>query len=139
MTNDKNQTTEGNSSRMIKRLLKMAVYPLPVIMIVIFIFTKDLFYSIIFLLGAIISISGFLLMIKMTDRILKKGKGQGPFFLVLLLELAVIALVFYLVAGISEKAVLYHILGLSIIVLSIFSEGIYQLYRNKRSISNGRA
>lgn len=76
-------------------------------------------------------------MIKMIDRILKKGKGQGLFFLALSGQLVVITLAFYLVTRIAKGAVLYHILGLSIIVLAIFMEGIYQLSR-KRSVPNGR-
>jgi len=136
MTDHRQQATIEPSSRMIKRLLKMSVYSSLILMVLIFIFTKYFFYSIIFLLGAIISISGFLLMIKMIDRILKKGKGQWLFFLVLFAQLIVITLAFYVVSRVAKGAVLVHILGLSIIVLAIFMEGIYQFSR-KRSVSNG--
>lgn len=128
--------TEETSSHMIKRLLKMSLCSLPVIMGLIFVFTKSLFYSIIFFLGAIVSILGFLAMIKITDRILNRGKGQWFFFLAFFFQLAVIAVIFYPVARHSKGAVLFFILGLSLIVLAIFMEAIYQLSR-KRSASNG--
>ena len=82
-------------------------------------------------------------MIKMTDRVLNKGKGQLLFAMALFFKLAVIALSVYLVSRVSVNAVLFHILGLSIIVVAIGMEGIYQLFhsRNKNmgSVFNGRA
>jgi hypothetical protein len=75
-------------------------------------------------------------MIKMIDRVLGQGKGQVLFFLVVILKMAVIAGVVFLVSRIShsEAAVLYHILGLSIIIIAIGLEGIYRVYR---SVVNG--
>ncbi|UCH95633.1 MAG: hypothetical protein JSV88_01985 [Candidatus Aminicenantes bacterium] len=132
------------SSQIVKRLMVISFCAYIPLVILIYIFTKSIFYSIIFSLGAIISISGFLLMIKMTDMVLRKGKGQPLFFLAVFSKLAVITLLAYLVSRISKNALLYYMLGLSIIVVSIGIEGIYQFYhsRNKsinRSVSNGRA
>ena len=129
---------------MIKRLIKLAIAALVLAIIPIYIFTKSAFYSIIFCLGAIISILGFLLMIKMTDIVLKQGKGQLLFMLALFLKMAVIILFLYLVARTPGNSVLFYILGLSIMVVAIGMEGIYQLYHSKnkqmnRSVSNGRA
>ena len=131
------------SSQLIKRLIKQAIVTTGLLMIPIYFFTKSIFYSIIFCSGAIISISGFIIMIKMTDRVLNKGKGQLLFAMALFFKLGVIALSVYLVSRVSVSAVLFHILGLSIIVIAIGMEGIYQLFhsRNKkmRSVFNGRA
>lgn len=82
-------------------------------------------------------------MIKMTDRVLKNGKGQLLFAMALFFKLGVIALSVYLVSRVSSSAVLFHILGLSIIVIAIGMEGIYQLFhsrnKNMESVFNGRA
>jgi membrane-associated HD superfamily phosphohydrolase len=131
------------SSQLIKRLFKLAIVSLVLLMIPIYFFTKSMFYSIIFCSGAIISISGFVLMIKMTDRALNTGKGQLLFAMALFVKLGVIALSVYLVSRVSVTAVFFHILGLSIIVIAIGMEGIYQFFhsRNKKmeSVFNGRA
>jgi hypothetical protein len=131
------------SSQLINRLIKLAIVTPVLLMIPIYFFTKSMFYSIIFCSGAIISISGFVIMIKMTDRVLNTGKGQLLFAMALFFKLGVIALSVYLVSRVSLNAVLFHILGLSIIVIAIGMEGIYQLFhsRNKNmgSVFNGRA
>ena len=133
-----------NSSHLIKRLVIDAMGSQFLLLILIYIFTKSIFYSIIFSLGAMISIVGFLTMIKMTDLVLKRGKGPWLFILALLVKLAVIVLALYLVSRASGRAMIFHVLGLSVIVIAIAVEGIYQVYlsRNKnlnRSVSNGRA
>jgi chromate transport protein ChrA len=64
------------------------------------------------------------------------GKPSPMFFLLAVSKLLVISGVFYLVSRAGDSAVLFHILGLSVIVLAIFVEAGYQLYR---SFSNGRA
>ena len=82
-------------------------------------------------------------MIKMTDRVLNTGKGQLLFAMALFFKLGVIALSVYLVSRVSVNAVLFHILGLSIIVVAIGTEAIYQLFhsrnKNMESVFNGRA
>lgn len=131
------------SFQLIKRLIKRAIVTLGLLMILIYIFTKSMFYSIIFCCGAILSISGFILMIKMTDRVLNKGKGQLFFTMVLFCKLSVIALSVYLVSRFSGSALLFLILGLSIIVIAIGLEGIFQLFhfrnKNMKGVFNGRA
>ncbi len=136
MTDD--QLTRMSSSHIVKRLFKISLYTMVIFMTVIYIWTGNGFYSIIFLLGGIISISGFLLMTKMTDRVLKRRKKieKRFFFLAGFIKLAIISAVFYLVSRVSETAVLFFILGLLIVFISILVEGIYQLYR---SAANGRA
>ena len=127
-----------SSSHIVKRLIKLSLCAMGILLVVIYIWTGSIIYSIIFLSGGIVSISGFLLMIKMTDRVLKRGnkKEKWFFFLAGFMKLAVIAGLFYLAARISETALLFNILGLSLIFLAIFIEGVYQLYR---SAANGRA
>jgi hypothetical protein len=131
------------SSQLIKRLIILALVILFLLMIPIYIFTKSIFYSIIFCSGAIISISGFILMIKMTDRVLTRRKGQLLFTVALFFKLAVIALSLYLVSRVSGSAVIFLILGLSVIVIAIGMESIYQLYhsrnKNMKGVCNGRA
>jgi hypothetical protein len=131
------------SSQLIKRLIILAIVTLVLLMIPIYIFTKSIFYSIIFCSGAIISISGFILMIKMTDRVLNQRKGQLLFTVALFFKLGVIALSLYLVSRVSGSAVIFLILGLSVIVIAIGMEGIYQLYhsrnKNMKGVCNGRA
>lgn len=126
------------SQHIVKRLIKQSLVIQTLILVVIFLFTKSFFYSIIFFLGALVSVVGFLVTVRMTDRVLKLHKGQFLFFLVSALKLAVIVALVYLIVcfSSSEKSVLFFILGLSVLVIAISVEGIYQLYR---SIANGRA
>jgi len=58
-------------------------------------------------------------MIKIIDRILLKRKGQVLFFAASFLKMAVIAAIFYPVSRVSETAVLFYILGLSVIIISV--------------------
>ena len=131
------------SSQLIKRLIIRAIVTSCLLMVPIYFFTKSVFYSIIFCSGAIISISGFIIMIKMTDRLLNKGKGQLLFVMALFFKLGVIALSVYLVSRVSFNTLPFFILGLSIIVIAIGMEGIHQLFRsrnkNMRGVFNGRA
>ena len=63
-----------------------------------------------------------------------------PFYpsLMALLKLGVIAGAFYLVSRVSETAVLLFILGLSIVIVTIVIEGVYQLYiHRRRGVTNG--
>jgi hypothetical protein len=125
-----------SSNIIVKRLLKLSIYAQVTLLVLIFLFTKSIFYSIIFFLGTLISILGFFAMIKMIDRVLGQGKGQMLFFLVVVLKMAVIAGVVFLISRIShsDAAVLYHVLGLSIVIIAIGLEGIYRVYR---SVFNG--
>jgi hypothetical protein len=126
-----------SSQEIVKRLIKQSVVIQVLILVVIFLFTKTIFYSIIFFLGSILSILGFLTMIKVIDRILRLGKGQFLFYLAGLLKVVVITALVYLIARFSqaENSVLFFILGLSVLVMAITVEGVYQLYR---SVVNGR-
>ena len=123
-----------NSTDIIKRIIKISILTQAVIILVIFLFTKKPIYIIITLLASFISVSGFLLMIKLIDRILSKGKGKGLFFIAGFFKLIFITVIFYFISKISESAILFYILGLSIVVISIIFESGYQLLRKT---SNG--
>jgi len=124
-----------SSAQLIKRILRTTLITSLLLIILIYLFTNKTIYSIIFLFATIISIAGFLIMIKVIDRILNKGKGQVLFFLTGFLKMSVIAATFFLASRISESAVLFYILGISMVVVSIMIEGVFQLFR---SFSNGR-
>lgn len=127
---------KNNSGKPVKRIIKFVCILQVLLICFIYLFTKSGIYSIIFFCGAVVSLSGYLLMIKLIDRILTKRKGQGLFFLAAFFKMAVISAIFYGVSRVSEKAVLFYILGLSMIVLAIFMEGFVQLCRRD---SGGRA
>lgn len=120
----------------IKRIIKIAVIVQIIIIIFSFFFTMNFIYSIITFLASIIGISGFFIMIKLIDKCLFKGKGITLLFLISFLKMGLIAVIFYFISKISEKATLFFLLGLSVIVISIMVEGAYQFYR---SFSNDRA
>jgi hypothetical protein len=119
----------------IKRVIKIAVVFQIIMIIFSFLFTMNIIYSIIVFLAGTIGISSFLIMIKLTDKCLFKGKGNILFFLMTFLKMAIITIIFYFISKISEKATLFFLLGLSVIVISIMIEGAYQFYR---SFSNDR-
>ena len=60
---------------------------------------------------------------------------KGLFFFVAFFKIFLISVIFYPISRISESAVLFYILGLSIIVFATMVEGMIQLVRN---FSNGR-
>ena len=79
--------------------------------------------------------TSFVTMIKTIDRLLKKGRGSGLFFVASFLKLILIAVLFYIVSLISQKGVIFYILGLSVIVFATLFEAAYQIYR---SLLDGR-
>jgi len=114
----------------IKRIIKVAFIAQIVIIIFSFLFTMNFICSIITFLGSIIGISSFFIMVKLIDKCLFKGKGIALFFFISFFKLGLIATVFYFVSKISEKATLFFLLGLSVIVISIMIESAYQFYRS---------
>lgn len=122
-------TKKTNPANPVKRIIKFALIQQVLLFCFIYLFTNRVIYSIIYICGSLVSISGYLLMIKIIDRILIKRKGQVLFFLAAFLKMIVIAAIFYPVSRVSETAVLFYILGLSVIIISIFGEGAFQLFR----------
>jgi hypothetical protein len=96
-------------------------------LIIIFIFTKSLFYCIISITGAAVSITGFVLLIKSTDRMLKKGKGKTMFFLLAQVKLLIIAGIFYALSRLTKTGVIFYIQGIAVIYLAIMIEGLSNL------------
>jgi len=127
---------KNNPGKAVKRIIKFAAVIQVLLICCIYFFIKRVIYSIIFLFSSIVSLSGYLLMVKLIDRILTKRKGQGLYFLATFLKMVLISAIFYGVSRIGEMAVLFYILGLSVIVIAIFMEGFVQLFRRN---SSGRA
>jgi hypothetical protein len=98
-----------------------------VALILIFIFTKSIIYCIISLTGAAISITGFVLLIKSTDRMLKKGKGKVMFFLLAQGKLLIIAGVFYALSRLTKSGIIFYVQGITITYLAIVIEAALNL------------
>ena len=116
------------------RLIKKSIGAEIISIITILFFTKSLIYCIISITGAAISISGFVLLIQLTDRMLKKGKGKAMFFLLAQAKLLVIAGVFYALSRLTKFGAVFFIQGIAIVYLAIIIEGLSQLFGN---LSNG--
>ena len=123
------------SDILIRRIFKISFYLEFIAPILIYFFTKKAFYSILFLLGSVISQVGFLLMIHMIDKCLKKKKGFLLFFITGLGKMVVISLAFFLISRVSKTAVLFYMGGISLIVAAIMAEAVSQFFRSFR---NGR-
>ncbi|MCX6557961.1 MAG: hypothetical protein NTW95_11110 [Candidatus Aminicenantes bacterium] len=96
----------------------------------IYFFTKSAVYCIISLTGAAISIAAFALLIRSTDRILKKGKGRMMFFLLAQLKLLIIAVAFYALSRWTKSGAVFFIQGIAIIYLAILIEGLARFSGN---------
>ncbi len=120
-----------NSSRILRRITVTAFIMQIVIGVTIYIFTKQLVYSIICFIAAAICVSGFLIMIKLIDRIIRTNRGKGLFSLFAFGKIILIAAVFYPISKVSKTAVIIYILGLSIVPFSILVEAGHQLLRKK--------
>jgi hypothetical protein len=124
-----------NSADIINRIIKISILSQIFAIFFIYIFTKMIIYSILFLSGSLISVLGFLLMISMIDRCLKKKRGSSLFFIAGIAKMLVISCVFYFISRISKTGILFYMLGLSVIVIAIIAEAVYQFFR---SSLNGR-
>ena len=102
----------------------------------VLLFTNRAIYSIITFLAASIGILGFLVMIRQLDRYLAEGRGKWLFFLGAFLKLLVIAVLFYPVSRVSDTAVIFYILGLSVVVIATMIEGARLAVK---TFTNGRA
>lgn len=119
-----------SSDKLIKRVFRRAVFLTLIVILTIFIFTKSLLYCIMFSVGSGVSFLGYYLMILVVDRIILKKRGRGLFILAGLGKMILISLIFILVSGYSETAVLFYLLGLSMIIFSIIGEGGSQIFRS---------
>jgi hypothetical protein len=70
------------------------------------------------------------LLIKSTDRLLKKGKGKTMFFLLAQAKLLIIAGIFYALSRLTKIGVVFFIQGIAVIYLAIMMEGLIQLFGN---------
>ena len=115
---------------MISRVFRRAVFLTMIIILTIFAFTKSPLYCIMFLIGSGISFLGYYLMIRVVDRVISKKKGKGLFILAGLGKMTLISIIFIFISRYSEAAVLFYLLGLSVIIFSIIGEGGRQLFRS---------
>jgi hypothetical protein len=69
-------------------------------------------------------------MIKLADRLLKKGKGKLLFFAASLAKLLIITGAFYLLSRFRSDSIVYFIQGLSVIILAALLEGVRLLFRS---------
>jgi len=118
------------SEILIRRIFVRGLILSLLIILTIFIFTKSLLYCIMFSVGSGISFLGYFLMIRVVDRVIGKRKGIGIFLLTGLGKLVLISAVFILISRYSEPAVLFYLLGLSVIIFSIVGEGGRQVFRS---------
>lgn len=116
--------TKKNNRDILAAVVRNAAIAEAVLLIVIFIFTKRLIYCIISITGAAISITGFVLLIKSADRLLKKGKGKAMFFLLAQAKLLIIAAVFYAFSRLAKTGVVFFVQGIAIVYLAIMIEGL---------------
>ncbi len=93
-------------------------------LILIFIFTKSFIYCIISITGAAISITGFMLLIKSTDRMLKKGKGKAMFFLLAQVKLLIITGIFYAFSLLTKSGLIFYVQGIAVVYLAIMIEAL---------------
>ncbi len=119
-----------SSEKLIKRVQKRAMFFSLMLILTIFVFTKSVLYCIMFFVGSCVSLLGYYLMILVVDRVIHKRKGKGFFVLAGFGKLIFISVIFILVSRYSEPAVLFYLLGLSVIIMSIIGEGGRQLYRS---------
>jgi hypothetical protein len=119
-----------NNPDILARLAGRAVAIEIVCLALIFIFTKSAIYCIISITGAAISITGFMLLIKSTDRLLKKGKGKTMFFLLAPAKLVVIAGTFYLFSRLAPSGVIFFVQGIAVIYVSVLLVGLMKWIGN---------
>jgi hypothetical protein len=116
-----------NNAQLPDQVIGKAIAAEAVCLIMIFIFTNSVIYCIISLAGAAISISGFLLLIRSTDRMLKKGKGKAMFFLLAQAKLLVIVGAFYAASRLAKNGAIFFIQGIAVIYLAIIIEGMVRV------------
>lgn len=118
------------SDRLIKRVLKKGIILSVVTILVIYFFTSEALYCIMYICGALVSLAGFFVMVKLIDRLLANRKGKLLFFSVSFLKLGLIVLFSIFISRYSEIYFLFFILGLSLIVIALMIEGGQQFYRS---------
>lgn len=118
---------------MVKRLFRRSLILTVISELLIFFFTRELLYCIMFIFGALLSLAGFFVMIKLVDRIVEKSGGKLFFFFVSFIKLLVITAAVFAISKFPEINLLYFIGGLSLLVVSLLLEGGSQLFRSLRN------
>lgn len=127
--------TAHASRPILRRILRISVVLQVVVIALSIACARSWLCSIMALSATLITQLGFLVMIRALDRYFRLRRGMGQFFLISLVKLMVIVLFFFIASRISEQAVLFFLLGLSVVVLAVLIEGGIQLLR---SLTHGR-
>lgn len=122
-------TEKTNSAIIIKRIMLLSIYIESGLTVLIYFFTRNLFFCVVTMISTLMSVSGFWLMIIIVDKMLKSQKAVGLFFFAGIGKLTIISVGFYLISRISEEAIIFYILGLSAVVISILFEGGLRLVK----------
>jgi len=123
------------SHPIIRRVLRLSMVLQAVVVVFAVACTRSLLCSIMALSATLIAQLGFVMMIRALDRYMRLRRGMGPFFLVSLAKLTIIVVFFLIASRISEQAVLFFLLGLSVVIMAVLIEGAIQLLR---SLTHGR-
>ena len=127
--------TNRTGSGIIRRILRISFLFQVCIVAASWVFTNSFLCSIITLSATLIAQLGYLAMIRSLDRYLRQRRGLIAFFLVFLLKMGLIVFCFILASRISEQAVLFYLLGVSVVVMATLIEAGIQLLR---SLPHGR-
>lgn len=122
-------TGKTNSAIIIKRIMLLSIYIEGGLTVLIYFFTRNLFFCAVTMVSTLMSVSGFWLMIVIVDKMLKNQKAVGLFFFAGVGKLTIISVCFYLISRVSEQAIIFYILGLSAVVISILFEGGLRLIK----------
>lgn len=125
----------NESKIFINRIYKYSLIISMFLMILSFLITNQFIYSMIVLIASTIGVLGFYISIKTLDRFLKKKKGKPLVFLVFFLKLIFITISFYPVSHISEKAIIFYITGISVIVMAMMLEAISLIFRYESNLN----
>jgi len=119
------------AAELVGRILRRAALCAACGGILVYVLSRALIYSIILLLAAALAMTGFWLLAKSVNRLLRRGGGgKALFFGLQLAKLAVIAATFVAVARISEAAVLAYLAGISMVVIAGMIEGLQAMWRS---------
>ncbi len=119
----------------LQRIKRIAMVLTVIVVVAAAACTQSWLCSIITFSAAVIAQLGFLLLIRALDRYMRMRRGMAHFYMVALAKLAGIVAFFFIASRVSEQAVLFFLLGLSVVVMAVLIEGGIQLLR---SLTHGR-
>lgn len=124
------------SKKIISRIIINYYFISIAIVILTYLFFKNILYSGFVLGSSLISGFSFYILIRLIDKLISNKISKAKFFVFTILKIIVIGFIFVVFSKISEKFAILFILGFSSVIISIMVEGFYLFVR---SIFNGRA